>query len=439
MVLDINWSQIMLRKLSKKLHILFIFSIMFIITFIIGLLCVNEVKTTRLNDAMFFQRMSLFLTRGLEESNTMHSEIIEDYEQRYGIEIMLKSEDGQILYRSDVFTEKEVDANISTLQKQITRESVSNNEYENMTLQGGLSEFHISNATYLATSSIITRKDGHVCEVVLLQKQAFAIEILQSRCMFYISVWILSLLCVCFVCHWLLKKAMLPTERMMKSQKDFIASASHELKAPLAVILASVDNLASQTSDEHIQKSIYSIDSECMRLSTLVKDMLMLASSDANTWTLHQSDVNVDTLLIRLYEAFQPMCADNKINLQLDIQATYPVLHTDEERIYQILSIYLDNAIQHSKHNHGIQIVTRCSTKSITFSIVDHGQGIGEKDKPFIFNRFYCIDKARTNKAHFGLGLSIAKELAQMLQGEVGMEDTIDGGATFYVTLPIRK
>ena len=74
----------------------------------------------------------------------------------------------------------------------------------------------------------------------------------------------------------------------------------------------------------------------------------------------------------------------------------------------------------------------------MTFYVVDHGCGVAEEDKPFIFNRFYCADKSRTDKSHFGLGLSIAKELSRILGGKIGFEDTAGGGATFYLTMPLK-
>lgn len=105
----------------------------------------------------------------------------------------------------------------------------------------------------------------------------------------------------------------------------------------------------------------------------------------------------------------------------------------------QILSIYMDNALEHSQSQTDIQIQTELTGKDITFCVTDHGMGIAEEDKPFLFDRFYCADKAHTDKSHFGLGLSIAEELAKMLHGKVGMKDTAGGGATFFVTFPLKS
>lgn len=199
--------------------------------------------------------------------------------------------------------------------------------------------------------------------------------------------------------------------------------------------MANVDVLdRSGGGDPEVSKAVKMIDSECMRMSKLVKDMLFLASFDAKTWHINKSEINVDTLLITLYETYEPICREKNLQLILDIDdISFPPLYTDEERLFQVLSIFMDNAIKHSGDNPGIEIQTALTSKHITFYIVDHGQGIAEKDRPHIFERFYCADKSHTDKSHFGLGLSIADELAKMLGAVIGYKETAGGGATFFV------
>ena len=107
---------------------------------------------------------------------------------------------------------------------------------------------------------------------------------------------------------------------MLNSQKDFIASASHELKSPLAVILANAEKPEQSKIDiPELKNSVKTIDSECMRISKLVNDMLLLASSDAKSWKLYKNIIDIDTLLISLYEAYEPICISKKICLHLEI------------------------------------------------------------------------------------------------------------------------
>lgn len=108
---------------------------------------------------------------------------------------------------------------------------------------------------------------------------------------------------------------------------------------------------------------------------------------------------------------------------------------TDKDRLFQILCIFMDNAIQHSENNSLIEIKAVPRGKQISFSIADHGQGISAEDKKYIFDRFYSGDKSHTNKANFGLGLSIAEELTKMLKGRIQVSDTPGGGATFTILL----
>lgn len=110
------------------------------------------------------------------------------------------------------------------------------------------------------------------------------------------------------------------------SQKDFVAAASHELKSPLAVIMANVENLQNkEITEPQTQNHLNAIDAECMRMSRLVRDMLLLASSDADKWTVQIQEVNIDTLLITLYEAYEPLCRKKAIHLDLNLGAeSYP-------------------------------------------------------------------------------------------------------------------
>ena len=187
-------------------------------------------------------------------------------------------------------------------------------------------------------------------------------------------------------------------------------------------MISNTDMLLDDVSlNEQAKQAVQTIDFECMRLSRLVKDMLLLASSDAKTWTLHKSTINVDTLLITLYETYEPVCMKQNLELKLHLsEESYPAMLTDKDRLFQILCAFMDNAIQHSKNN----------------SLI--GQGISDEDKQYIFDRFYSGDKSHMNKSNFGLGLSIAKELTQMLNGIITINDTAGGGATFTVKFPLK-
>ena len=188
-------------------------------------------------------------------------------------------------------------------------------------------------------------------------------------------------------------------------------------------------------------------DSECARMARLIDDMLLLASADARTWKLQLSDVDMDTLLIDIYDAYLPLCRQKEIDLRLALpENTLPGLRADAERIRQILAILLDNAMTYTPAGGTIQLRAETDTRlsgrrktagCLTLHVIDQGPGIPEDVRPYIFDRFYRADSARSDKSHFGLGLSIAKELAGLHGGTISVAGTETGGSCFSVSFPL--
>lgn len=431
----------MLDKLYRKLHIIFTCGIMLIISAIIVIVLNNNIETERANDSTVFQRMSTLIIYQLEDDDDYFEKAIKGYEQKYSILCVIKSESGEIIYQSPSDYPTSTEFLIHSLEQQKGYLLSASPEDQTITQDDGIFEIDGQNSdTYLAIPAMVISKDNTMYDMVLLYRSKTVSELIGNQAVLYFSVWLVSLICVALLSRLILKKAFEPTEQVLKSQKDFVASASHELKSPLAVIVANAEKIGKlDTQNSELEKSVNVVNTECMRMSRLISDMLLLASSDTNTWSVSKKEINVDTLLITLYETYEPICAKHNIALELNIADTsYPALYSDPERITQILNIFMDNAISHSKDNPGIQIKTSLTAKAITFYIVDHGCGISEQDKPYIFDQFYCADKSHTDKSHFGLGLSIASELTKMLGGKIGFEDTANGGATFFITIPLK-
>lgn len=441
MVQDINWRKQMLNNLYRKLHILFAGSVMLIITVVISIMLVNAVHAERINESTFFQRMSTLLIYQIESSSADISPSLKDYEESYRIFSLITDVKGETVYQSDFSFPTPTDTLLKDVEEQtVNTNSLSLSEIKS-TSQGGILELNGNgNDIYLGIPATIVASNNKVYEAIFIYQIDSSKTILQGIIHLYLLVWLFAFVAVIFLTRYLLKKSLAPTERVLKSQKEFVATASHELKSPLAVMISNTDILLEDTSlNEQSIQAVQTIDFECMRLSRLVKDMLLLASSDAKSWTLHQSEINIDTLLITLYETYEPLCLKNGIELRLNLSPeTYPAITTDKDRLFQIMCIFMDNAIQHSKNNSLIEISVEYTEKNIIFSVADHGQGISDEDKNYIFDRFYSGDKSHTNKSNFGLGLSIAKELTQMLNGDINIKDTLGGGATFIARFPLK-
>ena len=425
----------MLNHLFQKLHLFFVMTIMVIVTGVIGLSFSNHVNASEAAEVTFLQRMTALIVNQLEEEGANAKEVLSAYEKDMSV-----SAYGELLYESRTGLE-DIEGQLNNVGMQIVTYSAEEegNQAKLPAVEGMVEMKGNHYERYLINLAHFTSEDDTNNSLTLVYEQTPIFQMFLEQLPMYLAIWIVTLLCVSLVSRFLLKKALEPTERVMQSQKEFVASASHELKAPLAVIVANVENMQHEAQNEGLQGNLKVIDSECMRMSRLIKDMLLLASSDAEKWTIHTSEVNVDTLLISLYEAYEPRCMKKKIKLTLDLgEELFPVIMTDKERLFQLLSIYLDNALHYSPEGKEIQIRVDMSSKELTFWIVDHGIGVEEKAKPFIFDRFYCADQSHTDKSHFGLGLSIAKELARMLQGKIGMKDTPGGGASFFFTLDLK-
>lgn len=430
----------MLNHLFQKLHLFFVMTIMVIVTGVIGLSFSNHVNASEAAEVTFLQRMTALIVNQLEEEGANAKEVLSAYEKDMSVSSKLTDAYGELLYESRTGLE-DIEGQLNNVGMQIVTYSAEEegNQAKLPAVEGMVEMKGNHYERYLINLAHFTSEDDTNNSLTLVYEQTPIFQMFLEQLPMYLAIWIVTLLCVSLVSRFLLKKALEPTERVMQSQKEFVASASHELKAPLAVIVANVENMQHEAQNEGLQGNLKVIDSECMRMSRLIKDMLLLASSDAEKWTIHTSEVNVDTLLISLYEAYEPRCMKKKIKLTLDLgEELFPVIMTDKERLFQLLSIYLDNALHYSPEGKEIQIRVDMSSKELTFWIVDHGIGVEEKAKPFIFDRFYCADQSHTDKSHFGLGLSIAKELARMLQGKIGMEDTPGRGASFFFTLDLK-
>ena len=430
----------MLNNLYRKLHILFASSVMLIITLVISFVVANTVHTEKINESILFQRLTTLLIYQVESASSDMDKSLKTYEKSYHIFSLISDTKGNTIYQSDFPFPTSADNLLHNVEKQISTQPLSQTE-SNTTSQGGFLEIRgTHHDTYFVIPATIRTANDTVYHATFLYQTASMTDILQNTLPIYLLIWFLACIVVIVLTRYLLKKSFAPTERILQSQKDFVATASHELKSPLAVMISNTDMLLDNVSlNEQARQAVQTIDFECMRLSRLVKDMLLLASSDAKTWILHKSTINVDTLLITLYEIYEPVCMKQNLELKLHLsEESYPAMFTDKDRLFQILCVFMDNAIQHSKNNSLIEIEVIATEKKIAFSVADHGQGISDKDKHYIFDRFYSGDKSHANKSNFGLGLSIAKELTQMLNGTITINDTVGGGATFTVKFPLK-
>jgi len=265
----------------------------------------------------------------------------------------------------------------------------------------------------------------------------YSSSIQNQRIMFFLlgfaGIFALYIVSLCFV-----SRILKPIVESNVRQTRFIAAASHELRSPLSVIRA---NQASITDvSPQSQKFLTGIDNECKRMARLVDDMLFLAAVDAKSWTIKKEPAETDTLFVETYESFLPLFIQKEITLLLDIpDEELPVTYGDKHRLQQILSILLDNALSYTPSHKKVTLRAFVSNNHLYYEVEDQGTGIEDQYKKQIFDRFYRMDQSRNDKQHFGLGLSIAKELVQLLGGKISVRDAEGGGAIFVVRFTINS
>jgi len=224
---------------------------------------------------------------------------------------------------------------------------------------------------------------------------------------------------------WIIK----PVEESFNKQKQFIADASHELKTPLSVIMASSEAL----EKDNDKKWLNNIQSESERMSKLIKDLLDLAKLDNEKVRKEYELINLSKLTEKSILTLESLMYEKHIKLDYKI-ADDIYLKCNSDEIKQLMAILLDNAIKHSEDQGKIIVNLTKSKDIITLEIKNKGLPIpkGEEDK--IFERFYRVDNSRNrNENRYGLGLAIAKEIVTNDNGEIKAFSN-DGYTTFKVT-----
>lgn len=224
-----------------------------------------------------------------------------------------------------------------------------------------------------------------------------------------------------------------------KMRKDFIANVSHELRTPISMLQgyseAIVDDIAeSQEEKKEMAKVIYD---ESLRMGRLVNELLDLARMEAGHIQLTVESVNLTSFMNRIIRKFQGLAKDKEIYLSVEMVGEIAEISFDPDRIEQVLTNLIDNAIRHTPKSGSVQLRVAPDDKGILVEVTDSGSGIPEEDLPFVFERFYKADKARTRgRAGTGLGLAIAKNIIDAHRGYISVQSKLDQGTTFAFLLP---
>ena len=292
--------------------------------------------------------------------------------------------------------------------------------------------------TYRCHAALLPRgKNGSYLLAAAAQDMRFIRQHKVQTMVQYSVLWVVGTLLLALISWRLTGKALAPTALAMRRQKEFIAAASHELRSPLAVVKASVD-AARHAAPAEQGSFLQNAEAETDRMARLVDDLLLLANGDLDKLPAHLEPTAPDNICIEVYEQFYLVAKQRQHPLTLTLpEDAVPSIRADADRLRQLLAILLNNALDHTPAGTPVELILTCEqgakNASVLLTVQDHGPGIPDAEKERIFDRFYSADPSRTAKQNFGLGLSVAKELARLHRADLTVSDTPGGGARFTV------
>lgn len=227
-----------------------------------------------------------------------------------------------------------------------------------------------------------------------------------------------------------------------ENRRDFLANVSHELKTPVASIQALAESLADGVVTEQEQKQRYlaNIVAETGRIDRLIRDLLDMSQLESGELAMRFSNINLVDLAASHVDSHQHLFASRHLTVTIDAKPNVPEVKADPYRLSQVLTNLLSNASRHAPDGSQIKLTIATVNSRVCLSVTDQGPGIPAADLPYIFDRFYRVEKSRVRSdGGTGLGLAISKKLMTAMDGEIAVDSVEGKGATFTITLPSVK
>lgn len=234
-------------------------------------------------------------------------------------------------------------------------------------------------------------------------------------------------------------------EKLDKSRKEFVANVSHELRTPLTTVKSYTETLQDSVSDGSFDKTMFTsflnvINSETDRMTRLVKDLLLLSSLDHSMKDMPKEDFDIALLTESIVDKLSRSAAEKKQTLIYEPTNELPLIYGNVDRIEQVVTNVITNAIKYTPQNGHILVSTVFIFDSVTIKVKDTGIGIPQKDIEHIFERFYRVDKARSREmGGTGLGLAIAKEIVEAHDGTISIKSNPGSGTEVMIKLPVKN
>ena len=228
-------------------------------------------------------------------------------------------------------------------------------------------------------------------------------------------------------------------QRIDKMRADFVANASHELKTPITAIRGFAEALIEDDTIDHAiqQRFMRKIHGQSIRLSALVSDLLALSRLESND-EAYNTQVDLQRVVQRVCANLQAVAQTQQVTLELQTKDGPVTLLGDDNALGQMATNLIDNAIKYTAAKGTVTVALTVTEGLAVLAVKDNGLGIDESDQERIFERFYRVDKARSQSlGGTGLGLAIVKHIVQSHKGQLQLKSKLNQGSTFTITIPL--
>ncbi len=219
-------------------------------------------------------------------------------------------------------------------------------------------------------------------------------------------------------------------------RKDLLANVSHDLRTPITLIRSYAEMIKDISGDNPIKRNEHLdvIIDETVYLTKLINDMQEYSKMQAGFITLNKTNFDIKKCTLNVCDLLDGLLKEKNITLRKKLKSV--IVYGDEVKISEVIYNYLSNAIKHSYDNSKITITIKDSDDSLYFEVKDEGEGISEEALPYVWDRYYKIDKNfRRNENSTGLGLAIAKAILEAHKAKYGVISKLNFGSTFYFEL----
>jgi signal transduction histidine kinase len=222
----------------------------------------------------------------------------------------------------------------------------------------------------------------------------------------------------------------------LQTQRQFMADASHELRTPVSVIQSTADvTLAYENRNENDYRDALAIvGAEARRLGRLVDDMLVLARADAGGYPLRREPLYLNDLVVGCQRSAEVLARDRGVTIRASAADDVPFCG-DESLLRRMILNLLQNAVTYTRPGGAVAVELSPNGRHVCIRVKDEGEGIAEADRVRIFDRFVQLDAAR-RAAGAGLGLPIARWIAEVHGGSLELEESGSSGSIFRIVLP---